>query len=58
MEAIHESPVAVGTVQDVNADSEEQVERKIEPIKVGLKVVEINLAHVAVARSLNNVVVD
>ncbi|OHB99682.1 MAG: preprotein translocase subunit SecA [Planctomycetes bacterium RIFCSPLOWO2_12_FULL_39_13] len=38
LEAIHESPVTVGTVQDVNADSEEQVERKIEPIKVGLKV--------------------
>ncbi len=38
LEAVRESPAAAGAVQGANANSEEQVERKIEPIKVGVKV--------------------
>lgn len=38
LEAIRESPVAAGAVQGTNENPEEQAERKIEPIKVGVKV--------------------
>lgn len=38
LEAAHASPVALGTAQDISPDLEEQAERKIEPIKVGIKV--------------------
>lgn len=37
LETIQESPVAAA-IQGTNANSEEQAERKIEPIKVGIKV--------------------
>lgn len=38
LEAIHESPVAAGAIQGATKNPEEPVERKMEPIKVGVKV--------------------
>lgn len=38
LEAMRESPVAVGAVESAGKKSEEHAERKIEPIKVGIKV--------------------
>jgi len=39
LETIHESPVAAAAaMQGTNVNSEELVERKMEPIKVGIKV--------------------
>ena len=38
LEAMQESPVAVGAVESAGKKSEEHAERKIEPIKVGIKV--------------------